>query len=260
MASDGLSATASFGLAGKVAVLTGAAAGLGRATAIALVHEGATVCAYDRDAEGLERLVSAVDTGTDGRIVPYKLDVTSQPEVAEAVGSTIAKHERVDILINNAGIYPIVSFLEISDEQFDQVLSVNFKSAYFLARAIIPHMVRRSSGRIVNIATTSFHRPMPGHVHYTTSKAALVGLTRGLAAEFGRSGIGVNCVAPGVVATDTVSATFTEDLHETFVNARAIPRYGKVDDVVGAILFLCSDASGFITGQTVVVDGGRIMS
>lgn len=250
-----------FNLMGKVALVTGAAGGLGRAFASALADAGARVAAFDKDAARLRAWIDARPSGGDGHhILAYETDVTSSAGVRASVDAAIRDLGQVDILINNAGIYPVQPFLETSDEFFDEVMAINLKSVFLMCKAIIPHMLGRKYGRIVNLATTGFYRPMPGHAHYAASKGAVIGLTRGIAAEFGDRGIAANCVAPGVIMTDTVKASFPEGREAELVRARAIPRSGTEADVVGTVLFLCSDLSGFVTGQTVVVDGGRIMS
>lgn len=244
-------------LAGRTALVTGAASGLGREFCTALTSEGVRVAALDKDAAGLEALSLAVKAEA---LTVHPVDVTASDQVAEAVNAVISHHGRIDILINNVGIYPVVPFLETTDEFFDQVIAINLKSAYLVSREVLRYMVQATYGRIVNVATTGFYRPMPGHAHYAASKGGLIGLTRGIAAEFGDQGVTANCVAPGVVLTDTVRASFPPGRETELVRARAIPRSAVPDDIVGAVLFLASDRSSFITGQTIVVDGGRIMN
>ncbi len=244
----------------RVAIVSGAASGIGRGVALALAAAGATVAALDKDGDGLRRVAGVVGPGENGGIRPYVADVTSSRSTADAVAAVVADLGGIDILVNNVGTYPIVPFLEMSEESFEQLLSVNLKSVYLLSRSVIPHMLARRYGRIVNLATTGFYRPGPGQVHYAAAKGGVIGLSRGLAAEFGDHGITVNCVAPGLTMTDRVKEIFPESRVAELVGARAIRRPEQVEDVVGAVLFLCSDLSAFITGQTVIVDGGRIMS
>ncbi|MBI4587694.1 MAG: SDR family oxidoreductase [Candidatus Rokubacteria bacterium] len=249
-----------LGLEGKVAIVTGAAAGLGRAFAGALAGHGARVAALDRDRGGIEATIEESHRGAGAKIVPYEVDVTSSAQVDATIRKVLDSFGQIDIVVNNVGIYPITPFMDISEELFDRVLSVNLRSVYLVCRAVIPHMVTRRYGRIVNIATTGFYRPGPGQAHYAASKGGVIGLSRALAAEFGNSGITVNCVAPGLTMTATVEEAYPEARIVELVRARAISRRENVEDVVGAVLFLCSDLSAFMTGQTVVVDGGRIMS
>ena len=247
-------------LEGRAAIVTGAAAGLGRAFAEGLACHGARVAAWDMDGGRLEAMVETIRRINAARILFDVVDVTSAEQVSVAAARVVKEFGSIDIVVNNVGVYPITPFLEITQELFDRVLSVNLRSVFVVCRATIPYMVANRYGRIVNVATTGFYRPGPGQAHYAASKGGVIGLSRALAAEFGEHGITVNCVAPGLTMTDTARQLFPESRVSVLVNARAIQRLEDVGDVVGAVLFLCSDLSAFVTGQTLVVDGGRIMS
>jgi NAD(P)-dependent dehydrogenase (short-subunit alcohol dehydrogenase family) len=233
-------------LEGKVAIVTGGAQGIGRAIADGLAREGATVVVADLDPP-------------DGGI---RADVSSEDDVARMVGEAVARHGGVDILVNNAGLYASLAmrpFTEIPLEEWRQVMDVNVASMFLTSRAVVPVMRERGGGKIVNISSGTPFRGVPFLLHYVTSKGAIVALTRALAKELGKDSIHVNCVAPGFTMSDGVKAhpEVVEALRDVSVAARTIQRDQVPDDVVGAVVFLCSPAADFVTGQTMVIDGGQ---
>jgi NAD(P)-dependent dehydrogenase (short-subunit alcohol dehydrogenase family) len=233
-------------LEGKVAIVTGGAQGIGRAIADGLAREGATVVVADLDPP-------------DGGI---RADVSSEDDVARMVEEAVARHGRIDILINNAGLYASLAmrpFTEIPLEEWRQVMDVNVASMFLTSRAVVPVMRERGGGKIVNISSGTPFRGVPFLLHYVTSKGAIVALTRALAKELGKDSIHVNCVAPGFTMSDGVKAhpEVVEALRDVSVAARTIQRDQVPDDVVGAVVFLCSPAADFVTGQTMVIDGGQ---
>ncbi len=233
-------------LEGKVAIVTGGAQGIGRAIADGLEREGATVAVADLNPP-------------DGGI---RADVSSEEDVAGMVAETVARHGGVDILVNNAGLYASLAmrpFTEIPLEEWNRVMEVNVASMFLTSRAVVPVMRERGGGKIVNISSGTPFRGVPFLLHYVTSKGAIVALTRALAKELGKDSIHVNCVAPGFTMSEGVKEhpEVVEALRDVSVAARTIQRDQVPDDVVGAVVFLCSPAADFVTGQTMVIDGGQ---
>jgi NAD(P)-dependent dehydrogenase (short-subunit alcohol dehydrogenase family) len=234
-------------LDGKVAIVTGGAQGIGAAIADGLAAEGATVVVAD---------LSPPEGG-------IRADVADEDDVGRMVDETLDRHGRLDILINNAGLYASLAmrpFTEIPLEEWRRVMDVNVASMFLTSRAAVPAMrAQGTGGKIVNISSGTPFRGVPFLLHYVTSKGAIVALTRALATELGKDGIHVNCVAPGFTMTAGVEAhpEVVEKLRDVSVAARTIQRDQVPEDVVGAVVFLCTPDADFITGQTMVIDGGQ---
>jgi NAD(P)-dependent dehydrogenase (short-subunit alcohol dehydrogenase family) len=233
-------------LEGKVAVVTGGAQGIGRAIADGLEAEGATVAIAD------------LNPPTDG----IRADVSSEDDVHRLADEVVARHGGIDILVNNAGLYASLAmrpFTEIPVDEWRRVMDVNVASMFLTCRAFVPTMRERGGGKIVNISSGTPFRGVPFLLHYVTSKGAIVAFTRALAKELGRDGIHVNCVAPGFTISAGVEEhpEVIEALGAVSVSARTIQRDQLPEDVVGAVVFLCTPAADFITGQTMVIDGGQ---
>jgi NAD(P)-dependent dehydrogenase (short-subunit alcohol dehydrogenase family) len=242
-------------LEGKVAVVTGAAQGIGRAIADGLSREGARIVVAD-----LRRAEEASSAYPDG--VGLTVDVASEDDVARMTEHVLERCGSVDVLVNNAGLYatlPMRPFTEIPLEEWNRVMEVNVASMFLACRAVVPIMRAQGGGNIVNISSGTPFRGVPFLLHYVTSKGAIVALTRALAKEVGKDGIHVNCVAPGFTMSDGVKAQpeVIEALRDVSVAARVIQRDQVPEDVVGAVVFLCTPAADFITGQTMVIDGGQ---
>jgi NAD(P)-dependent dehydrogenase (short-subunit alcohol dehydrogenase family) len=233
-------------LEGRVALVTGGAQGIGAAIADGLEAEGASV------------VVADLNPPEDG----IRADVADEDDVRRMVDEVVDRHGRLDILINNAGLYASLamrSFTEIPLEEWRQVMDVNVASMFLTCRAAVPAMRAQGGGKIVNISSGTPFRGVPFLLHYVTSKGAIVAFTRALAKELGKDGIHVNCVAPGFTMTEGVEANpeVVEKLRDVSVAARTIQRDQLPEDVVGAVVFLCTPAADFITGQTMVIDGGQ---
>jgi NAD(P)-dependent dehydrogenase (short-subunit alcohol dehydrogenase family) len=229
-----------------VAIVTGGAQGIGAAIAVGLEAEGATVVVADLHPP-------------EGGI---RADVASEEDVAGMVTEVLDRHGRIDVLVNNAGLYASLemrAFTEIPLEEWNRVMEVNVASMFLTCRAVVPVMRAQGGGRIVNISSGTPFRGVPFLLHYVTSKGAIVALTRALAKELGRDSIHVNCVAPGFTMSDGVKEhpEVVEALRDVSVAARTIQRDQVPEDVVGAVVFLCTPAADFITGQTMVIDGGQ---
>jgi NAD(P)-dependent dehydrogenase (short-subunit alcohol dehydrogenase family) len=242
-------------LDGKVAIVTGAAQGIGRAIAHGLAGEGARIVVAD-----VQRAEAAAASFPGG--VGLTVDVSSEEDVARMADETVERCGSIDILVNNAGLYASLAirpFTEIPLEEWRRVMDINVASMFLTCRAIVPGMREHGGGKIVNISSGTPFRGVPFLLHYVTSKGAIVALTRALAKELGNDSIHVNCVAPGFTMSDGVKAhpEVIEKLQDVSVAARTIQRDQVPEDVVGAVVFLCTPAADFITGQTMVIDGGQ---
>jgi NAD(P)-dependent dehydrogenase (short-subunit alcohol dehydrogenase family) len=233
-------------LDGKVAIVTGGAQGIGAAIAVGLEAEGAEVVVVDLEPP-------------EGGI---RADVSSEDDVARMVEEALERNGRVDILVNNAGLYASLemrAFTEIPLEEWRQVMDVNVASMFLTCRAVVPVMREQGGGKIVNISSGTPFRGVPYLLHYVTSKGAIVALTRALAKELGKDSIHVNCVAPGFTMSDGVKSNpkVVEALRDVSIASRTLQRDQVPEDVVGAVVFLCTPAADFVTGQTMVIDGGQ---
>jgi len=233
-------------LAGKVAIVTGGAQGIGRAIAEGLEREGAEVVVADLNPP-------------EGGI---RADVASEEDVERMMSEAVERHSRVDVLVNNAGLYATLAmrpFTEIPLEEWRRVMDVNVASMFLTCRAVVPVMREQGGGKIVNISSGTPFRGVPFLLHYVTSKGAIVAFTRALARELGKDGVLVNCVAPGFTMTEGVKAqpAVVEKLRDASIAARTLQRDQVPQDVVGAVVFLCGPGSDFVTGQTIVIDGGQ---
>jgi NAD(P)-dependent dehydrogenase (short-subunit alcohol dehydrogenase family) len=242
-------------LDGKVAIVTGAAQGIGYAIAQGLAAEGARIVVADLDRA--EEAAAAFENG-----VGLAVDVSDEAQVARMVDEAVERCGRIDILVNNAGLYaslPMRPFTEIPADEWRQVMDVNVLSMFLTCRAVVPRMREEGGGRIVNISSGTPFRGVPFLLHYVTSKGAIVALTRALAKELGRDDVLVNCVAPGFTMSDGVREhpEVVEALRDVSVSARTLQRDQQPEDVVGAVVFLCGPGAAFITGQTMVIDGGQ---
>jgi NAD(P)-dependent dehydrogenase (short-subunit alcohol dehydrogenase family) len=233
-------------LDGKVAVVTGGAQGIGAAIANGL------------EAEGAEVVVADLEPPEGG----IQADVSSEADVERMVAEALERNGRIDILVNNAGLYASLemrAFTAIPLEEWNHVMEVNVASMFLTCRAVVPVMRDQGGGKIVNISSGTPFRGVPFLLHYVTSKGAIVAFTRSLAKEVGGDGIHVNCVAPGFTMSEGVKShpEVIEALRDVSVAARTIKRDQVPEDVVGAVVFLCTPAADFITGQTMVIDGGQ---
>jgi 3-oxoacyl-[acyl-carrier protein] reductase len=245
-------------LSGQSAIVTGAAAGIGEATAKLFASEGARVALFDINAAGAEAVAAGI-RAAGGTALAVAGDVRSAVDVASLVSRTLQEYGRIDALINNAGIYPRCSFVEMTDEKWDEILSVNLKGVYRVTRQVVPPMLAQGGGRIVNISSVTFHVGMAQLTHYVASKGALIGFTRSLARELGPQGIRVNCITPGAVETETDRLMSTPEEDAAVVALQSLPRRIQPLDIARVCVFLCSSLSDGMTGQTLNVDGGWMM-
>jgi NAD(P)-dependent dehydrogenase (short-subunit alcohol dehydrogenase family) len=242
-------------LDGKVAVVTGAAQGIGRAIAEGLDAEGAQIVVADL--RGAEQAAQAFDDG-----VGITVDVSKEDDVRRMAEEAVTQCGGIDVLVNNAGLYASLAmrpFEQIPLDEWRQVMDVNVASMFLTCRAVVPLMRERGGGKIVNISSGTPFRGVPFLLHYVTSKGAIVAFTRALAKEVGKDNVLVNCVAPGFTMSAGVHEhpEVIEALQNVSVSARTIQRDQLPDDVVGAVVYLCGPGSDFVTGQTIVIDGGQ---
>jgi pyridoxal 4-dehydrogenase len=242
--------------AGQTAVVTGGARGLGLAAARRLSAEGARIALFDRDGEGLAAAVSRLDREASGTLSQV-VDVADEESVGAAVASVLAEAGQIDVLVNNAGIYPHFAFEELTFADWRRVLGTNLDSVFLCSRAVYPGMRERGYGRIVNVSSATFFIGYPGLSAYVASKGGIIGFTRALASEAGPHGITVNAVTPGLIATEGVLDGEEAVLFDEIVPQQALGRRGEPEDIAECIAYLASPAAGFITGQTVNVDGGH---
>ena len=246
----------------KVVIVTGAARGLGQEYARQFARLGARVVACDlRDCS--DTLTAVEDEGAKG--LALNTDVTSAESTKEMAAATVDAFGGVDILINNAALYGSLTFApfdKLDESEWDSTMDVNVKGIWQCCKAVVPSMRERKGGAIVNISSLAATYGMPNGLHYTASKAAVIGITRGLAREIGRFNIRVNTVAPNVVNTDATSEVFgdkRDKIVEVTLSQQAVRKPLETEDIVGAVLFLASDMSKLTTGQTLMVDGDTVM-
>jgi len=243
-------------LAGKVALITGASRGLGKAMALALAGEGANIALVARDREALETAAEEVwRTGSGAQV--FLADVTSEEQVLRLEQEVAEQFGRVQILINNAGINIRKQLTEFTLDEWRRVVDTSLTSTFLMCRAFVPHMKASGYGRVINLASIMAHVSMPGRSAYSASKSAILGLTRALALELAMDGITVNAISPGPFATEMNTPLIENpELNAQFVAKIPLGRWGRVEEVGQLAVYLCSPEAAFITGTDVVMDGG----
>ena len=245
----------------KVVIVTGGAHGIGKAYALAFAGAGARVVIADIDKPSADRVVEEMRSHLGGAALALATDVSNEAATKEMAAQTLARFGRIDVLVNNAAIFSVVPMnrgrIETIDPgEWDRLMAVNLRGLFFCCRAVLPAMREQRSGKIITIASGTVFAGAPGRIHYVTSKAATIGFTRSLAREVGNDNINVNCLAPGNTLSEEDPTEQMIRFRASSVPLRSIKRVQVPRDVVGAMLFLASPLSDFITGQTINVDGG----
>jgi 3-oxoacyl-[acyl-carrier protein] reductase len=245
-------------LSGKVAIVTGGSRGIGRAISIALADAGADVAVvYAGNRQGAEETVSEIEKrGRRGMMI--QADVSQADQVDSAVKQVLDAFGRIDILVNNAGITRDNLVLRMKEEDWDRVIDTNLKGTFLFSKAVIRTMMKQRSGRIINISSVVGVSGNPGQANYVAAKAGVIGMTKSLARELASRGITVNAIAPGFIETD-MTAVLGDEVRDQIMNQIPLARFGSPEDVAAAVRFLASDDAGYITGQTLHVDGGMVM-
>jgi NAD(P)-dependent dehydrogenase (short-subunit alcohol dehydrogenase family) len=248
-----------FSLEGKVAIVTGASKGLGKAIALGYGEAGAKVVVAARTVEALEQVVADIEQ-TDGSGFAVQCDVSKEEDLLNLVAKTMERYGRVDILVNNAGISPWVTWShEVTSEMWSQMLQINLVAPFTLAREVGKIMIKQKSGRIINMASLGGLVGMPGQVTYAATKGGLLQITKTLAVEWARHGITVNALAPSILETDLTEGVIQSEKHsEPLLRRIPMGAFGKADDVVGAAVYLASDSSSYVTGTVLPIDGGTL--
>ena len=240
-------------LSGRVAIVTGASRGIGRATALALARQGASVVAAARG-EHADAVAAAIEAA-GGRAVAVAVDVTDPASVERMAARAAERFGRVDVLVNNAGITRDQLMLRMKRDDWDAVVATNLTAAYTCVQAVLRPMIKQRAGRIITISSVVGQAGNAGQANYAASKAGLIGFSKALALEVASRGITVNVVAPGLVETDMTRA-LTADAHESWAGRIPMGRLGRPEDVADAVCFLASDEAAYITGQVLAVNGG----
>jgi len=245
----------------KVAIVTGGARGIGKSCALLLVEEGARVVIADIiDAIGVRRAIEE----SGGQVLTLYTDVSEEESTKEMAYKTIERFGRIDILINNAANFASLGkkpFYEISEREWDEVMKVNLKGTFLCCKAVYPQMKKQGRGKIINMSSGAFFSGFPHFLHYVSSKGGLIAFTRALAREVGDDGICVNAIAPGYTLSDVIreKPTESEESRKAIISSRCIKRDEVPEDITGTLVFLASGDSDFITGQTIVIDGGSAL-
>jgi len=250
-----------FDLTGQSVIITGGGKGIGKVYAREFARAGAHVMAADIDGDAASEVAAAI-TSEGGMCRGLQTDVSDAASVEAMAAATFERFGAIDVLINNASLMstlPRRSFLEIPEEEWDRVMSVNLKGLFLCCRAVVPHMRDQGRGKIVNISSSRVWEGIPNRLHYTTSKAGVIGFTRAMAHEVGALGITVNAVTPGYTLSESQVTSSTGNYLAAQAEGRAMGRPQHPEDLVGAVMFLSCPASDYMTGQTINVDGGKAM-
>lgn len=243
-------------LSGKTAIVTGSSSGIGRGAAVMLAKAGVNVVLAARRFEKLQEVAAEIEK-LGQKALPIQVDVTKKEDIQKMVAETVKNFGKIDILFNNAGVLDYKNFIDIDDESWNKVLNVNLRGYLWVSQAVAKEMIKNKHGKIINTASIAGLAAFPQITVYNTSKAAVIMLTKSMASELGPMGINVNAIAPGAIETEMTQDMLKDPkTAQGFVAKIPVGRIGKPEDIGGAVLFLASDLSNYVTGETLVVDGG----
>ena len=245
-----------FDLSGKVAMVTGSTRGLGEIAAVALAKAGADIAVCGRSKDDLNRVSRAIQNmGRDS--AEFRLDVTSKKDIARGVELVLRHFGKVDVLVNNAGVYHRMSVIEFPEEAWDLVINTNLKGYLLVAQAVVPQMLERGYGKVINMSSIMGKVALPKQVAYASSKGGVDQMTKVMALEWAKQGVRVNAIAPNYFQTELMSQLRNDPERFNFINERTpMGRWGYPEELEGIVIFLAAPASDFITGQTIYIDGG----
>ena len=247
-----------FNLNNKIAIVTGASQGIGKIIAFELAKSGAHVACISRNKKAIESIVDEI-TINGGQASSFPCDISDADTLSEIITEIIKENSRIDILVNNAGITKDSLLIRMSIEQWDDVINTNLKGAFHCTKAVVRYMMKNKFGRIINITSIVGLTGNAGQANYAASKAGLIGMTKSIAKEVASRGITANCIAPGWIET-SMTDKLSGEVKNEFLSHIPVGRIGSPDDIANAVIFLASDEAGYITGQTITVDGGRIIN
>jgi 3-oxoacyl-[acyl-carrier protein] reductase len=242
----------------QVAVVTGAGRGIGHAIAIRLAHEGARVAAVSRNESNAQRIADEINSTGAEAAKAYSVDVSDHKAVQEICARILDEFGRVDVLVNNAGVTRDGLSMRMSIEDWNTVIDTNLRGAFSFAQGVMRAMIKRRSGRIINISSIAGLTGNPGQANYSASKAGLIGLTKTLARELASRSVTVNAIAPGFIVTDMTSV-LSDEVKEAILSKIPLSKFGEGEDIAAAVAFLASPEARYITGQVLTVDGGMVM-
>ena len=247
-----------FSLNNKIAIVTGASQGIGKIIAFELAKSGAHVVCISRNKKAIESIVDKI-TINGGQASAFACDISDSVTFSEIIRKIIKENSRIDILVNNAGITKDSLLMRMSIEQWDDVINTNLKGAFHCTKAVLRYMMKNKFGRIINITSIVGLTGNAGQANYAASKAGLIGMTKSIAKEVASRGITANCIAPGWIET-SMTEKLSDEVKSEFLSHIPVGRIGSPDDISNAVIFLASNEAGYITGQTITVDGGRIIN
>ena len=247
-----------FDLNNKIAIVTGASQGIGETIAIEMAKSGANVFCLARNKNALDSTINKIINNSD-KAFAYSCDISDNEQFNNIVTDIFKKHGSIDILVNNAGITNDTLLMRMSDDQWDSVLNINLKGSFTCTRSVIKYMMKKKSGRIINITSIVGLTGNAGQANYAASKAGLIGMTKSIAKEVASRGITANCVAPGWIET-AMTEQLSDDLKNKFLSQIPTGKIGYPKDIANTVIFLASKEAEYITGQTITVDGGRIIN